>query len=75
MKNSVSVAFIGFGEVGRTFAGGFRQTPGVSLAAYDVLLADPIRSEAIRAAAGRWTSHSGTAPRRRRRAPTSCFRP
>ncbi len=52
MKNSVSVAFIGFGEVGRTFAGGFRMTPGVSLAAYDILLDDPVRGEPLRQAAG-----------------------
>ncbi|MBX9991432.1 NAD(P)-dependent oxidoreductase [Phreatobacter oligotrophus] len=52
MKNSVSVAFIGFGEVGRTFATGFRMTPGVSLAAYDVLLDDPVRGEPLRQAAG-----------------------
>ncbi|MCZ8313717.1 DUF1932 domain-containing protein [Phreatobacter sp.] len=52
MKNSVSVAFIGFGEVGRTFASGFRMKPGMSLAAYDILLDDPVRGEAVRAAAG-----------------------
>jgi 3-hydroxyisobutyrate dehydrogenase-like beta-hydroxyacid dehydrogenase len=35
------LAFIGFGEVGQTFARGLCGNPGVRLAAYDLLLDDP----------------------------------
>jgi 3-hydroxyisobutyrate dehydrogenase-like beta-hydroxyacid dehydrogenase len=51
MKNSVSVAFIGFGEVGRTFSRGLLERPGVAIAAYDVLLDDAARREPVTAAA------------------------
>jgi 3-hydroxyisobutyrate dehydrogenase-like beta-hydroxyacid dehydrogenase len=51
MKNSVSVAFIGFGEVGRTFSRDLHDRPGVTLAAYDILLANEARRHEITDAA------------------------
>ena len=55
-----SFSFIGFGEVGRTFAKGLLATPGVRIAAYDLLfdrpqstLAELARSTGVRVADGR----------------------
>lgn len=39
--NTTNIAFIGFGEVGQTFARGFLQHDGVRVAAYDVLNSGP----------------------------------
>ncbi len=54
-----SFSFIGFGEVGRTFAKGLLATPGVRIAAYDLLfdrpqspLAELARSVGVRVAGG-----------------------
>lgn len=37
----MKIAFIGFGEVGQTFAVGFLRNPGISIAAWDILLGSP----------------------------------
>ena len=39
LENPLAIAFIGFGEVGQTFARGLLATGGVRLAAYDLLFA------------------------------------
>jgi 3-hydroxyisobutyrate dehydrogenase-like beta-hydroxyacid dehydrogenase len=39
--NTVQIAFIGFGEVGKTFAEGLRRNDDVSIMAYDILLGGP----------------------------------
>lgn len=41
MRNHLRLAFIGFGEVGRTFARGFAAAPDVALSAYDILFDRP----------------------------------
>lgn len=46
MQNEVTIAFIGFGEVGKTFARGFLSAPGCRIAAYDILFDDPQRAAA-----------------------------
>jgi 3-hydroxyisobutyrate dehydrogenase-like beta-hydroxyacid dehydrogenase len=51
MRNTVKLAFVGFGEVGRTFARGLLATPGVEIAAYDILFDDPARARDKRDAA------------------------
>lgn len=51
MKNSVTIAFIGFGEVGRTFSRGLLGQPDIAIAAYDLLFDDASAGEAARAVA------------------------
>lgn len=43
MQNEVTIAFIGFGEVGKTFARGFLSAPGCRVTAFDILFDDPDR--------------------------------
>ncbi len=49
--NALSVAFIGFGELGQRFARDLAAQPGVSLAAYDLAFDEPTTGEARRAEA------------------------
>lgn len=48
MSNRLSVAFIGFGEVGRTWSRDFLARGDTSVAAYDILLDDPVQQAGIR---------------------------
>ena len=40
-RNSLRIAFIGFGEVGRRFAGDLRSNGGIAMAAFDILANSP----------------------------------
>jgi 3-hydroxyisobutyrate dehydrogenase-like beta-hydroxyacid dehydrogenase len=51
MSNRLSVAFIGFGEVGRTFSRDLLARGDVSAAAYDILFDDPSRAGPLHEAA------------------------
>ena len=45
---SLGIAFIGFGEVGQLFARQLAAQPGVRMAAYDILFADPEKGPQLR---------------------------
>lgn len=49
MRNTTTIGFIGFGEVGQTFARGLRAAGDIRVVAYDVLFDDPARRDAHRA--------------------------
>lgn len=49
-ENLVSIAFIGFGEVGQTFAKGFSARGGVSLSAYDLKFTSEPAGASLKAA-------------------------
>lgn len=51
MNNSVTIAFIGFGEVGRTFSRGPLGQPDIAIAAYDLLFDDALAGGVARAVA------------------------
>jgi 3-hydroxyisobutyrate dehydrogenase-like beta-hydroxyacid dehydrogenase len=51
MTQTVSLALIGFGEVGKIFAREFLAGGGASVAIYDILLDDPVKGPPMRAAA------------------------
>ena len=50
-RNTLRIAFIGFGEVGRTVTGDLRGTPGVEISAFDLKFNDPAQADALRAGA------------------------
>lgn len=50
-RNATTIAFIGFGEVGKRFSRDLIASGGVSIAAYDILLDDPARRPAMEEAA------------------------
>ncbi|MGL4290291.1 MAG: DUF1932 domain-containing protein [Phreatobacter sp.] len=52
MTNTLSLALIGFGEVGQTFSRQWLARGDIRVTAYDILFADPARAEAHRAVAG-----------------------
>ena len=49
MTQTVSLALIGFGEVGKIFAREFLATGAASVAVYDLLLDDPVKGPPMRA--------------------------
>jgi 3-hydroxyisobutyrate dehydrogenase-like beta-hydroxyacid dehydrogenase len=49
MTQTVSLALIGFGEVGKIFAREFLAGGGASVAIYDILLDDPVKGQPMRA--------------------------
>ncbi len=51
MRNSTTIAIIGFGEVGQTFARGLLANGANRIVAYDILFDDPARREAHKAKA------------------------
>lgn len=51
MRNSTTIAIIGFGEVGQTFARGLLANGASRIVAYDILFDDPARSAAHKAKA------------------------
>ena len=50
-RNTTTIAFIGFGEVGKRFARDLIANDGVSIAAYDIIVDDPDRRPALEEAA------------------------
>lgn len=51
MRNATTIALIGFGEVGQTFARGLLANGASRLVAYDILFDDPARRDALKAKA------------------------
>jgi 3-hydroxyisobutyrate dehydrogenase-like beta-hydroxyacid dehydrogenase len=51
-NSGTRIAFIGFGEVGQTFAKGLMARPDVGVSAWDILFADRAGGERLRSAAG-----------------------
>ena len=50
-RNATTIAFIGFGEVGKRFSRDLIANEGVCIAAYDIILDDPARRPALEEAA------------------------
>ena len=50
-RNTTTVAFIGFGEVGRRFSRDLVANDGIAVAAYDIIMDDPARRAAMEEAA------------------------
>jgi 3-hydroxyisobutyrate dehydrogenase-like beta-hydroxyacid dehydrogenase len=50
-RNATSIAFLGFGEVGKRFSRDLLANDGIGIAAYDILLDDPAQRAAMQEAA------------------------